>query len=105
MPQPDSNGKVLLQRTPKGKLPQYFQDPITDRLLSIAITLTEELSVMRDRLDTVERLIEKNNLFEQEEIDQFEITEELNAIRSERREAYISRVFRSLQQELDSLNR
>ncbi len=42
-------------RTAKGKKPQYFSDPAIDKLLSIVISMAGELSVTRERLDTVQR--------------------------------------------------
>jgi hypothetical protein len=42
----------------KGRRPDYFEDPAIDRLLSLAMALTAEVSVLRERLDTVERLLE-----------------------------------------------
>ena len=94
--------KVKLPRTAKGKKPVYF-DPVTDKLLSMVLTLMGELSVVRDRLDTVERLIEKHKLFKQDEIETFELTDEINAIRNERRAAYIARVLKTVQDELENL--
>src|SRR5579871_5475764 len=94
--------KVKLPRTAKGKKPVYF-DSVTDKLLSMVLTLMGELSVVRDRLDTVERLIEKNNLFKQDDIETYEMTEAVNQIRGERRAAYIARVLKSVQDELESL--
>jgi hypothetical protein len=42
----------------KGKRPAYFQDPAIDRMLSITMALVGEVSVMRERLDTIERLLD-----------------------------------------------
>ena len=74
-----------------------------DKLLSMTLVLMEELSVTRDRLDTVERLIEKHNLFPQDEIEHFELTEEIDEARSERRMAYIGRVLKCVQDEIEML--
>ena len=93
---------VKLPRTAKGKKPVYF-DSVTDKLLSMVLTLMGELSVVRDRLDTVERLIEKHKLFKQDDIESYELSDEVNAIRSDRRAAYIARVLKSVQDELESL--
>ena len=99
MPQSD---KVKLPRTAKGKKPVYF-DSVTDKLFSMVLTLMGELSVMRDRLDTVERLIETHKLFKQDDIEGFELTDEINAVRNERRAAYIARVLKTVHDELESL--
>ena len=99
----DDQKKIKLPRTAKGKKPQYFADPTVDKLLSMVLTLMGELSVTRDRLDTVERLIENNGLFKVDDIEHYEIPDDVNAIRTERRGAYIARVLKTVQDELDSL--
>ena len=50
-------------RTAKAKKPQYFSDPAIDKLLSIVISMAGELSVTRERLDTVQRLLEDKKVF------------------------------------------
>jgi hypothetical protein len=62
-----------------------------------------EVSVMRDRLDTVERLAAKKGVFSLDDIENYELTDEVNKIRSERRAAYIARVLKCVQDELDAL--
>ena len=99
----DDQKKIKLPRTAKGKKPQYFSDPTIDKLLSMVLTLMGELSVTRDRLDTVERLIEKNGLFNLDDIENYDIPEDVNQIRMERRSAYIARVLKCVQDELDAL--
>ncbi len=99
----DDQKKIKLPRTAKGKKPQYFSDPTIDKLLSMVLTLMGELSVTRDRLDTVERLIEKNGLFKVDDIESYDIPEEVNEIRMERRSAYIARVLKCVQDELEAL--
>jgi hypothetical protein len=99
----DDDKKIKLPRTAKGKKPQYFSDPTVDKLLSMVLTLMGELSVTRDRLDTVERLIENNGLFKVDDIEGYDIPDDVNQARMERRSAYIARVLKSVQDELDSL--
>ena len=63
---PEGDGAAAprrIPRVPKGKRPTYF-DPATDRLLDMVLALAGEVSVMRDRMETVERLIEKHGLFD-----------------------------------------
>lgn len=98
----DDKKPVKLPRTAKGKKPVYF-DSTTDKLLSMVLTLMGEVSVMRDRLDTVERLAAKKGVFSLDDIENYEMTEDVNKIRGERRAAYIARVLKSVQDELDSL--
>ena len=90
-----------LRRTAKGKRPRYFSDPAVDRLLGILMTLVGEVSVLRDRLDSVERLIEKGGLFRQEDIDGFQPDEEAEAERENVRRRYVERVMRVVQNEYE----
>jgi len=98
----DDKKPVKLPRTAKGKKPVYF-DTTTDKLISMVLTLMGEVSVMRDRLDTVERLAAKKGVFALDDVENFDVNEEITKIRSERRAAYIARVLKSVQDELDAL--
>ena len=99
----DKQQKIKLLRTAKGKRPQYFSDPALDKLLAIVVSLISEVSVVRDRLDTVELLIEKGKLFSRDDIETFEPSEEERTARDERRAEYLDRVFRIIQSELDEM--
>lgn len=102
MNNPDSpKAPIKLLRTAKGKRPNYFSDPDVDRLLAIIVPLIGEVSVLRDRLDTVERLAEKHNLFAQNEIEKFAPSAAEKQARDDWREQYLSRVFRITQSELE----
>jgi len=68
----------------------------------MVLTLTQELSVLRDRLDTIEQLIEKNGLFTQEDIENFQPQQDSQNIRSERRSSLLDRVLLPIQKELES---
>ena len=88
-----------LRRTARGKRPRYFSDPATDRLLGMLMTLIGEVSVLRDRLDSVERLIEKGGVFSREDIDNFLPGKRAEAEREATRRRYIERVMRVVQNE------
>lgn len=90
-----------LRRTAKGKRPGYFSDPAVDRLLGILMSLIGEVSVLRDRLDSVERLLEKGEPFKREDIDNFLPGAEAEAERENTRRRYIERVMRVVQNEME----
>jgi hypothetical protein len=94
---------VTLQRVPKGPKPQYFADPATDKLLTMVLELIGELSVARDRIDTLERLIEREGMFTSAEVDAYLPDETINTMRAERRARMLSRVFRASEKELDNI--
>jgi hypothetical protein len=92
---------MKLLRTAKGKRPQYFSDPDVDRLLAVILPLIGEVSVLRERLDTVERLAEKHGLFDQDEIEEFTPDIDAQASRDHWRAQYLERIFRITQSELE----
>jgi hypothetical protein len=94
---------IKLLRTAKGKRPNYFSDPDVDRLLAIIVPLIGEVAVLRDRLDTVERLAEKHDLFAQDEIEKFDPSADEQQARDAWREQYLDRVFRITQSELEEI--
>jgi hypothetical protein len=94
---------VRISRTAKGERPQNFQDPATDKVLGIALSLASELSVLQDRLETIERLIEGKGLFSRAAIDSYEPSREERADRNARRMEYLDRVLQAAHRELDEL--
>ncbi len=94
---------IRLARIAKGKRPDYFADPATDKLLSMVMVLAQELAVTRDRLTTIERLIEENGLFEIAKIDNYTLSDDQVEQRSERHTAFISKLLRTVLSELEAL--
>ncbi len=94
---------IHLARIAKGKKPDYFADPATDKLLSMVMVLAQELAVTRDRLNTVEQLIEQSGLFDAAKVDNFELSDEQAKQRSERHTAFISKLLRSVTFEIEAL--
>ncbi len=94
-----------IARVAKGKRPQYFSDPAIDKLLSMTLTLMEELSVTRDRLDTVERLLDSRKLLVRGRIDRFVPDAAASTERGARRTAFVERVLRAAQAELEEVSR
>ena len=61
-----------LSRRIKGGRKYFFQDPATDALLASLLKLMAEHWVVRERLMSLEALIESKGLLTREEIEQFE---------------------------------
>ncbi|MGK7877207.1 MAG: hypothetical protein AB4426_29100 [Xenococcaceae cyanobacterium] len=87
----------------KGKRPVYFEDPQIDKLLAIVMALVGEVSVLRERLDTLERLVQAKGILSIEEIEAYQPDEQGAQEREQWREDYIARVLRVIQEEVDSL--
>jgi hypothetical protein len=92
---------VRISRTAKGERPRNFSDPAIEKVLGIALSLASEVSVLRDRLDTLERLIERHGLFARAAIDDYEPSMAETAERSARRMEYLGRVLQAAHRELE----
>lgn len=92
-----------IPRVAKGKRPRYFSDPAVDKLHAIVMTLVGELAVTRDRLDAVERLLERNGTLSREDVAGFIPDDDAETERRAERDAYIARVMRVLTMELEEM--
>ncbi|MEH1777967.1 MAG: hypothetical protein V7L26_02225 [Nostoc sp.] len=88
----------------KGKRPVYLENPQTDKLLAIVMALVGEVSVLHERLDTIERLLEVKGILSVTEIEAYEPDTTVTQEREQWRAEYIARVLRVLQEELETLN-
>jgi hypothetical protein len=94
---------VELQKKARGQRPQYFADPAIDKVLSITMALAGETAVMRDRLDTIERLLEAGQSVTQAAIDGFTPDESIRNERDAWRETFLDNVLRIVHQEREEL--
>ena len=89
---------------PKGKRPYFFDDPAVERVLNITMAIGMELGVARERVDTLERLLEEKGILTREEIENYTPTSK--TIETERQQwhsEYISRIMRVIQQAQEEL--
>jgi len=92
---------MAMNRNPKGRKPQYFKDPATDKLLDMVVKLTAELSVTRDRLDALERILEDKQIgFSQEDLETFTENDGNAVERHEKRRHLIAQVLQVLDDEV-----
>ncbi len=89
----------------KGKKPVFFSDPQIDKMMGIVMALAGEVSVLRERLDTVERLVEQKGLFSRQEIEAYHPDPQATEARERWRAEYIARILRVVHEELDSIER
>lgn len=90
-------------RRAKGQRPIYLGDPQIDKLLTIVLALASEVSVLRERLDTIERLMHSKGLITNDDIETYEPDEQVAQEREQWRTDYIARLFRVIEEEIDSL--
>lgn len=91
--------EVKLPRVSKGKRPSFFEDKSIDQMMTFILELTTELAVLRERFDTLERLLDENGTVTRAEIENYRANDEVAADRTAWREAYTNRVFRMHRQE------
>lgn len=90
-------------RRAKGKRPQFFDEPALDRLYSTVFALAAEVSALRERQDTLERLLEQHGVMKREEIEGYEPDRAAGDERGLATRAYIARIMRGFQQEVEAM--
>jgi len=89
---------------PKGQRPYFFDDPAVERVLNITMAVSMELAVARERVDTLERLLEAKGVLTREEIAAYTPTsKEIETERQQWHSEYISRIMRVVQQSMEDL--
>lgn len=96
---------IKLKRNAKGKRPDYLSDPASEKILAMLMALAGEVSVMRDRMETIERLSEKNGVFSIEDIENYAPSDDEQIVRQKRRAEYLQRIFRTVQESIDDLGK
>ena len=94
---------ALSGRKAKGKRPEYFKDPALDRLYSVVFALAAEVSALRERHDTLERLLDAKGVLSRAEIESFEPDREAGEQRALETRAYVARIMRGFQQQVEAM--
>lgn len=87
----------------KGRRPAFFDEPAVDRLYSLSLALMAELSATRERLDTVERLLEAGGSLRRQDVENYAPDRVAGEERGEDTRAFIARVMRGFQQEVEAM--
>lgn len=88
----------------KGRRPEYFDDPALDRIVAMLMVVIGEVSVVRERLDTIERLLEAKGGVTRADIEAY-VPDSVAAFeRGCLTREYICRVMRALQQDMESMS-
>jgi hypothetical protein len=90
-----------LPKKAKGSRPYFFDDPAVDKAIAIVMGLAGEVSVMHDRLDTIERLLSSNGTLSRDDIEGFEVDASVSAARDAWRDRFLDNVLRIVHQELE----
>ena len=94
---------ALSGRRAKGKRPEFFDEPALDRLYSVVFAMAAEVSALRERLDTIERLLDAKGALRREDIEAYEPDRQAGEERGLATRAYIARIMRGFQQEVEAM--
>ena len=94
---------ALSGKRAKGKRPEYFDEPALDRLYSVVFAMAAEVSALRERQDTVERLLDAKGTISREDIETYVPDRQAGEERGLATRAYISRIMRGFQQEVEAM--
>ena len=79
-----------------GNWEKYFNDPALDRLAEITIDLATETWTAMDRQKITEWILESKGYLQPNEVDDFQPTQEQEALLTEQRNQFISQIFQGL---------
>jgi pantoate kinase len=94
---------VLAGAKAKGKRPFFLKDPDVERVMAVTMAVAQELAVMRERLDTVERLLSDKGVT-QDDIENFTPSKAEAEQRGAWTQEYLARIFRIYQQDIEALS-
>ncbi len=87
----------------KGRRPDYFEDPAVDRLVSLNMAMLAEVSVLRERLDTIERLLDAKGTISRADINGYQPDRDAGEERGLATKAFLARVMRGFQQDVEAM--
>ena len=93
----DQSDQIRRRRVAKGRRPFFFADANTDKLLAIIAALAGEVAVLRQRLDTHERIAGQHGIFSPTDVEDFSPSVEVTDERALWRQEFLQRVFRILE--------
>lgn len=94
---------LLANAKSKGKRPNYFKDTMAENHFSITMSLVAELAVARERIDSLERVLMSKGILGEDDIESFIPDDDAAQARQLSQVEYSARIFRSMQQHLESL--
>ena len=92
-----------LPRDARGKRPQFYDAPGVDHAMSMILVLAEELTVVRERLDTLERIAAAKGLILEDEIERFRPDQKALDQREERRQQFLEHLYYLARKEVTEL--
>jgi hypothetical protein len=92
-----------LARTVRGKRPEFFATEGVDEVMSMVLVLAQELHVVRERLDTAERVMSRHGIDLAAEIEALQPDEALLRTREQALQDFYGRLFQFSRQQRSEL--
>lgn len=96
----DTKPKMATRRA-KGAQPHFFDDPNIDRLLTMFMNMAAEISVLRDRVDTHERVAAAKGAYSPADIEAYDPPDDVRAAREAWRNTFLDRLLKTMEQDYD----
>ena len=90
---------------PRGKRPFFLDNPDVEKVLAVTMAVAQELAVLRERVDTIERVLEEKGTLTRDDIECFGPTDAALDERGRWHQEYLARILRIYQQEIEGLQR
>lgn len=90
----NSPDQVKLPRISKGARSQFFDDPAVDQVMTFLLEMMTEMSTLRNRVDTIERLLDDKGQINRADIESYRADAAVEAERAQWNQAFIRRVMR-----------
>ncbi|QIG78855.1 hypothetical protein [Stakelama tenebrarum] len=87
--------QVKLPRAAKGKRSQFYDDPAVDQMMTFLLELMAETAALRERVDTIERLLDEKGSVSRDEIEAYSPSAQTEAERSAWTQQFLRRVLRA----------
>lgn len=87
----------------QGGRPAFFADPVNDQLFAMVLALLGEVVVLRERLDTHERVAAARGLYRPEDIEAYRPDAAAEAERARLRDEAMARVLATLDEQVARL--
>lgn len=87
----------------KGARPTFYSEPGLDQAMSMILVLASELSVIRDRIDAMERVGKNHGIDFASEIDQLVLDQAALEAREQARQSLLSRLYYLIRKEAHEL--
>jgi parvulin-like peptidyl-prolyl isomerase len=99
----NTTGAPRPQRHSRGKRPRFYATPGLDDAMSMILVLAQELSVLRDRVDSIERVSARHGIDLAKEIESLELDQAALDAREARRQQLLERLYYLSRKEADEL--